>query len=117
LDPYRRRGGLADEFEVPLSLYLQVTPPRDIIARMLLNLKDIYASQEDWSRMIAIQNRLLILLPQAWSEYRDRGLAHAQVGETALAVADLDTYLLQVDKAVDLQAIAMRVAELRRATN
>jgi regulator of sirC expression with transglutaminase-like and TPR domain len=117
LDPYRRRGGLADEFEVPLSLYLQVTPPRDIIARMLRNLKDIYASQEDWSRMIAIQNRLLILLPQAWSEYRDRGLAHAQVGETALAVADLDTYLLQVDKAVDLQAIAMRVAELRRATN
>ena len=117
LDPYRRRTGLADEFEAPVGLYLQETRPRDIIARMLRNLKDIYSSQEDWSRLIAVQNRLLILLPQSWSDYRDRGLAHAQRGDTPLAVADLDTYLQQVDNAVDSQAIAMRVEELRRATN
>lgn len=117
LDPYRRRTGLADEFEAPVGLYLQETRPRDIIARMLRNLKDIYSSQEDWPRLIAVQNRLLILLPQSWPDYRDRGLAHAQQGGTALAVADLDTYLQHVDNAVDLQAIAMRVEELRRATN
>ncbi len=117
LDPYRRRSGLTDEFEVPLGLYLQEAPARDIIARMLRNLKDIYASQQDWPRMIAVQNRLLILLPKVWSEYRDRGLAHAQVGNTALAVSDLETYLQQVDNAVDSQAIALRAAELRRATN
>mgnify|MGYP002664149548 CR=1 FL=1 len=117
LDPYRRRTGLADEFEAPVGLYLQETRPRDIIARMLRNLKDIYSSQEDWPRLIAVQNRLLILLPQSWPDYRDRGLAHAQQGDTALAVADLDTYLQHVDNAVDLQAIAMRVEELRRATN
>ena len=117
LDPYRQRTGLADEFEAPVGLYLQETRPRDIIARMLRNLKDIYSSQEDWPRLIAVQNRLLILLPQSWPDYRDRGLAHAQQGDTALAVADLDTYLQHVDNAVDLQAIAMRVEELRRATN
>lgn len=117
LDPYHRRSGLADEFEAPVGLYLQETRPRDIIARMLRNLKDIYSSQEDWSRLIAVQNRLLILLPQSWPDYRDRGLAHAQVGDLTRAVADLDTYLQQVDNAVDLQAIAMRVEELRRATN
>ena len=117
LDPYRRRNGLADEFEAPVGLYLQETRPRDIIARMLRNLKDIYSSQEDWPRLIAVQSRLLILLPQSWPDYRDRGLAHAQLGDTTLAVADLDTYLQHVDNAVDLQAIAMRVEELRRATN
>ena len=117
LDPYRQRTGLADEFEAPVGLYLQETRPRDIIARMLRNLKDIYSSQEDWPRLIAVQSRLLILLPQSWPDYRDRGLAHAQQGDTALAVADLDTYLQHVDNAVDLQAIAMRVEELRRATN
>ncbi len=117
LDPYRQRTGLADEFEAPVGLYLQETRPRDIIARMLRNLKDIYSSQDDWSRLIAVQNRLLILLPQSWPDYRDRGLAHAQLGDTTLAVADLDTYLQHVDNAVDLQAIAMRVEELRRATN
>ena len=117
LDPYRQRTGLADEFEAPVGLYLQETRPRDIIARMLRNLKDIYSSQEDWPRLIAVQNRLLVLLPQSWPDYRDRGLAHAQLGDTTLAVADLDTYLQHVDNAVDLQAIAMRVEELRRATN
>ena len=117
LDPYRQRTGLADEFEAPVGLYLQETRPRDIIARMLRNLKDIYSSQDDWSRLIAVQNRLLVLLPQSWPDYRDRGLAHAQLGDTTLAVADLDTYLQHVDNAVDLQAIAMRVEELRRATN
>lgn len=117
LDPYRQRTGLADEFEAPVGLYLQETRPRDIIARMLRNLKDIYSSQDDWSRLIAVQSRLLILLPQSWPDYRDRGLAHAQLGDTTLAVADLDTYLQHVDNAVDLQAIAMRVEELRRATN
>lgn len=117
LQPYRPRGGLADEFELPLGSYLQGLPPRDIIARMLRNLKDIYASQEDWSRLIAIENRMLILLPQAWSDYRDRGLAHAQVGDTDLAVSDLDTYLRQVDNAADLESIALRVAELRRTTS
>ena len=117
LDPYRQRTGLADEFEAPVGLYLQETRPRDVIARMLRNLKDIYSSQEDWPRLIAVQSRLLILLPQSWPDYRDRGLAHAQLGDTTLAVADLDTYLQHVDNAVDLQAIAMRVEELRRATN
>jgi regulator of sirC expression with transglutaminase-like and TPR domain len=72
LDPFRRRSGLVDEFEVPLGLYLQAAPPREIIARMLRNLKEIYRTQEDWERMLAIQERLVVLLPDSWPEYRDR---------------------------------------------
>jgi regulator of sirC expression with transglutaminase-like and TPR domain len=115
LEPFRRRSGLVDEFEVPLGLYLQATPARDIIARMLRNLKEIYRTQEDWGRLLAVQERLVVLLPQAWAEYRDRGLAHAELGHTAQAVADLERYLTQVEEALDLDAIAARVAELRRA--
>jgi regulator of sirC expression with transglutaminase-like and TPR domain len=117
LDPEYKRNALADELEEPLGLYLQVAPPRDIIARMLRNLKAIYASQEDWPRLIAVQSRLIILLPKVWAEYRDRGLAHAAVGEAELALNDLETYLHHADSAVDVQAIALRVAELRGAIN
>lgn len=118
LDPYRLPGVLTtDEREVRLNSYLLGLPPRDIIARMLRNLKAIYANQEDWLRLIATENRLLILLPKAWSDYRDRGLAHAKMGHAALAVADLETYLLQVDSAADLESIALHAAELRRATS
>ena len=115
LEPYRRRSGLVDEFEVPLGLYLQAAPAREIIARMLRNLKEIYRTQEDWPRMLAVQDRLVVLLPQAWAEYRDRGLAHAELGHAAPAVADLEAYLSNVEEALDLDAISARVAELRRA--
>ncbi len=113
LDPYRRRSGLVDEFEVPLGLYLQTAPPRDIMARMLRNLKEIYRTEEDWGRMLAIQERLIVLLPESWSEYRDRGLAHAELGNTDKAVADLECYLVHADDLVDGDAIANRVEELR----
>ena len=115
LEPFRRRSGLVDEFEVPLGLYLQATPPREIIARMLRNLKEIHKTQEDWQRMVATTDRLVVLLPQVWAEYRDRGLAHAELGHTASAVTDLEIYLSNVEEGLDIDAIAGRVADLRRA--
>ncbi len=114
LDPYRRRNGLEDAFEVPLGLYLQSAAPREIIARMLRNLKEIYRTQEDWGRMLAVQERLIVLLPESWPEYRDRGLAHAELGHTDQAVADLECYLVHSEDLVDVDAIADRVDELRR---
>jgi regulator of sirC expression with transglutaminase-like and TPR domain len=117
LEPFRRRSGLMDEFEVPLGLYLQVSPPRDIIARMLHNLKEIHTGQQDWLRLIAVQDRLIVLLPQAWDEYRDRGLAHAELGHAGRALEDLETYLGNAEQGPDMPAIARRVAELRRATS
>ena len=90
---------------------------RDIIARMLRNLKEIHQAQEDWQRLIAVQDRLVILLPEAWAEYRDRGLAHAEQGHAAMAVTDLETYLVHAQDSLDIDFIADRVSELRRAKN
>lgn len=117
LEPYQGRAsypGWADE-AVPMGLYLQSASPREIIARMLRNLKEINTTQEDWPRLLAVQNRLLVLQPQIWDEYRDRGLAHAELGQLAQAVQDLETYLFNVHEGGDVQAIAQRVVELRRA--
>ncbi len=82
---------------------------------MLRNLKEIHRAQEDWQRLIAVQDRLLVLLPEAWDEYRDRGLAHAEQGHAALAVLDLETYLIHAQDSLDIDVIADRVAGLRRA--
>ena len=115
LEPFRQLTNLVDEQEVPLGLYLQAAPSRDIIARMLHNLKEIHATQEDWPRLIAVQDRLIVLLPLAWSEYRDRGLAHAEAGHPGHALEDLETYLANAGAVTDHAAIAARAAELRRA--
>jgi len=114
LEPYRRPSALMEDMDAPLGLYLQSAPPRDIIARMLRNLKEIYRTQEDWPRMLAVQERLIVLLPDAWPEYRDRGLAHAEMGHTEQALADLECYLVHTQDLVDVNAIAGRVDELRR---
>jgi regulator of sirC expression with transglutaminase-like and TPR domain len=116
LAPFHGIGGLDDDQELPLGLYLQAAPPRDIIARMLFNLKDIHAAQEDWPRLITVLDRLIVLLPQAWPEYRDRGLAHAEAGHPGHALEDLETYLANATEIGDRRAIAARVGELRRAT-
>ncbi|MBN8750683.1 Transglutaminase-like superfamily protein [Xylophilus ampelinus] len=114
LDPYKRSSGLVGDFDVPLGLYLQPAMPREIVGRMLRNLKEIHRTQEDWVRLIAVQDRLVVLLPEAWAEYRDRGLAHAEQGHTELAVRDLETYLAHAEDALDVDAVAERVAALRR---
>ncbi len=104
-----------DDLEVPVGLYLQAASPREIIARMLRNLKEIYRSQQDWTRSLWVLDRLIVLLPDEWSEYRDRGLAHERQGNTDMAVRDLEHYLLHASEGVDIRDIAGRLAELRRA--
>jgi len=115
LEPFRQHGGsVGDEFEVPMGLYLQSAPPREIISRMLRNLKEIHKTQEDWQRLIPVQDRLIVLQPEAWIEYRDRGLAWAAHGEPERAVADLETYLANAEDALDIDAMAERLIQLRQ---
>jgi len=113
LEPYQLPAGTEDGFNAPLGLYLQAAPPRDIIARMLRNLKEIYRTEEDWPRMLAVQNRLIALLPEVWIEYRDRGLLHAELENAALAVRDLEIYLERAGEAMDHRAITDRLSMLQ----
>ena len=114
LEPLRHRSGLVDDFEVPMGLYLQAAAPRDIIARMLRNLKEIHQSQQDWARLIAVLDRMLLVNPKSWPDYRDRGLARAAQGQPRRALSDLETYLAHAFDALDRQAILERVAEIRQ---
>ncbi|HOY34182.1 tetratricopeptide repeat protein [Piscinibacter sp.] len=112
--PYKRNRGLLGEFDAPLGLFLQAAQPRDVVARMLRNLKEIHRSAEDWPRLMAVLQRLVVLLPQAWEERRDRGLTYAELGQEAAAVGDLADYLEHAGDAQDRQAITARLSELRR---
>ncbi len=115
LEAWRSSHALPGASELPLGHYLQAMSAREIIARMLRNLKEIHRTQQDWSRLVAVEDRLLVLLPQAWGEYRDRGLAQAELGQFGPAVRDLETYLGQAGQGEDAQAITERVVRLRRA--
>ena len=113
LEPWRGANPIPEDFDAPLALYLQASPPREIIARMLRNLKEIHQSQEDWERLVAVQDRLIVLLPQDWHEYRDRGLAYAELGHAENAVADLLTYLDHAGETADRASLQARLTALR----
>ena len=117
LEPYKLRNGLVEDFDVPVGLYLQAAQPREILTRMLRNLKELHRTQEDWLRLIAVQDRLIVLLPDAWVEYRDRGLAWAGLGDNRLAVSDLDLYVAHTDDPLERDAIEQRLRALRRELN
>ncbi len=117
LSPYREPADRSaapdlDDGETPLGLYLQACPPRDMLARMLRNLKEIFRSQEDWPRMLQVLDRLVVLLPEGWSERRDRGLVHAELGHVHEALQDLSLYLEAVPAGPDTVALRNRVSEL-----
>jgi regulator of sirC expression with transglutaminase-like and TPR domain len=112
LGPYRRARGLTGEFEVPLGLFLQAAPPRDTLARLLRNLKEIHRAGEDWPRLLAVCERLVLLLPQAWDERRDRGLVLAQLGRDAAAAQDLAEYLTHEPQAEDAAPLRERLRGL-----
>ena len=114
LMPFRRGAESQGLDDVPLGLYLQAAQPREIIARMLRNLKEVHQASQDWSRLIAVQDRLIVLLPEAWVEWRDRGLAHAELGNTREAVADLEHYCARTDDTLDRELMQQRLTALRR---
>ena len=112
LVPYRRRGAKHGLGDAPLGSFLQPARPREVIARMLRNLKEVFRSSQDAPRLLGIAERLVILLPDAWEERRDRGLVHAALGARFPAMADLAGYLEHAPDAPDRPAIRKRLAEL-----
>jgi regulator of sirC expression with transglutaminase-like and TPR domain len=112
LAPYKRNRGLQGEFDVPLGLFLQAATAREVVARMLRNLKEIHRGSRDWRRLLQVQERLVVLLPQAWEERRDRGLLYADLGLAAPAARDLSDYLAHALDATDREQIAQRLAAL-----
>ncbi len=115
LQPYRRQRGLGDDDEVPLGLFLQPAPAREMVARLLRNLKEIHRSARDWVRLAAVLQRLVILLPQDWPERRDHALALAQLGRLEAAAAELSLYLRHCPDAGDALALRRQLTAWRRA--
>ncbi len=115
LVPFRRRQGQTADDEVPLGLYLVPAQPRDIVARLLRNLKEIHRSAGDLPRLAAVLARLVILLPQDWEERRDHALVLAQLGRRGQAAEELSTYLAHCPDARDADALRLELASWRRA--
>lgn len=101
---------------IPLSYYLHAAHPREILVRMLRNLKTLFLEHLRWQRVLGVQQRLLILLPDEITERRDRGLIYANLECPQAALQDLEAYLAERPYAPDAEALRSKLPELRAAT-
>ncbi len=90
---------------------------KQILARMLGNLKAIYLERGELDRALSVTEWIVTLAPSDPSDLRDRGLLYAQLDCFRAAVADLERYLELSDDARDAEEIRARVVELRHAAS
>jgi len=114
LEPYVQRVG--ESIGSALRILLQPATRREIIGRMLRNLKSIYLQTERWQRLLAVQQRLVILMPESIEEVRDRGFAYARLDYLRPAMEDLRRYLDDRPDAEDATVVETELHELRQRT-
>ncbi|MBI3892481.1 MAG: tetratricopeptide repeat protein [Candidatus Wallbacteria bacterium] len=93
--------------------WLVTADKREILARLLRNLKAIYLHGGDVERALNAVDRILLVTPDAPGELRDRGLLYDKMQHRRAALADYARYLELVPDAEDAAEIRERVAVLR----
>lgn len=88
--------------QVPLTReHLAAATTREILVRMLRNIKAIYAQAKLYRQALAVVERILLVAPEAIDEHRDRGLLLGQLKRFPEAMIDLQLYLNFAVKATD----------------
>lgn len=95
--------------------FLQAAGRRDMLVRLLTNLKGVYMNVDDHPRALAAVERILVIHPTAAGEIRDRGMLLAHMGRTEEALAQLEWYLDSAPQASDIERVQAMVDELRGA--
>jgi len=93
--------------------HLAAVAPRQILARMLQNLRRTYLERKDDVRSYWVLDRILLLAPGQLEALRDRGVIAARLGVAAAAERDLEGYLARAPAAADAGEVRRLLAALR----
>ena len=94
---------------------LAAATKREILIRILTNLKGIYVTVKDHRRALAAVERILLIDPGLDREIRDRGVLRMQLQQTSQGSADLERYLTTNPQAEDAEEVRARLREWRQA--
>jgi regulator of sirC expression with transglutaminase-like and TPR domain len=92
---------------------LRAVKPREILLRMLQNLRSVYEGRNDIPRALSAVDRLLLLAPDNVRGLRERAQLYEQLGGSAAAAADLERVLNLDPNAPDATSLRTLVRRLR----
>jgi len=98
--------------DLPLDQFLEPASNRQILARLLRNLKGVYRKKDDPNRLLQVLNRMVIVAPDAAGELRDRGYLYQRLECWRPALKDLSDYLEREPNAVDVDEVRAKMTEL-----
>ncbi|HET9307501.1 MAG TPA: transglutaminase-like domain-containing protein [Candidatus Sulfotelmatobacter sp.] len=98
---------LRPEFLHPISR-------RQILTRMLNNLKTVYLSTRNFRKALPIADLILVIYPRSAEDVKQRALLRYSMGLHGLAAEDLDEYLKISPTASDADEIRQMALSIRR---
>jgi len=126
IDPFNRGGVLTakdcqrrlDEIyggQMPLQPeFLMAVSRRQVLVRILNNLKSIYLSSRNFRKVLPIVDLVLAIYPRSPEDVKQRARLRWSLGQTRDALADLEDYLKMSPDASDADEIRQTAASLRR---
>ena len=85
--------------------FLDCVSKRQILGRLLANLKMIYLVQRDFERALNVIEKIILIVPEAAGEIRDRGSVSFRLQQYSAAIRDWNRYLAMKPQASDVQEV------------
>ena len=104
---YSGEMALRPEFLHPISR-------RQLLTRMLNNLKTVYLSTRNFRKALVIADLILVIHPRSAEDVKQRALLRYSMGMQALAAEDLDEYLKISPTASDGEEVRQMSLSIRR---
>ncbi|MFH1764287.1 MAG: tetratricopeptide repeat protein [Gemmatimonadota bacterium] len=96
--------------------FLKAASKREMLVRLLMNLKSVYLNARDHAKALSTVERILLIRPIAVGEIRDRGVILAKLGRKDEALEQLEAYLNVAPEAADSQRILGMVEKLKNGS-
>ena len=124
IDPFEKGQILSDEdlserltqiFREPVPMhprFLQAVTNKEILARMLRNLRQIHFREGEHQKAVSVAERITWLAPQSAQDYRDLGYLYYQVNAYGKSLAAFNTYLRLSDDPPDREEISRNIRVL-----
>jgi regulator of sirC expression with transglutaminase-like and TPR domain len=94
--------------------FLMAVSRRQVLVRMLNNLKSIYLSGRNFRKALPIVDLILAIYPRSPEDVKQRAMLRWSLGQNRGALADLEDYLKMLPEASDADEIRHTAAALRR---
>ena len=126
LDPFNGGGALTEEGCVEVASRavgrkVRLTPThftpstkRQVLIRMLRNLKTVYGKHGEWEKLLRAIDRLLVLDEESPEHVRDRGTALVKLGHLHHGAGEWERYLQSYPHAQDAEGLREQLRGVRQ---